>query len=264
MGLFSKESCCFCGKEVGLMSRTKLVDGNYICDECKHLTHPFIRIDHLNRDKVASLMQEMEENEAHFQATNWRERKRRHGADTWIFYDNYETGEFALYSPETKRYKNHFVYDMAMVRPFDRALANSDMRLPLLTQQQYKDSITLTQKEMGGKPDGWVMHIPYFREDMNIDIKFPAAMKEDDVRYVFDSARQIIGNVNPASKDRIERQREMQGINMTQTANKILGAVLSGKGTEGVVKAVEQGIEMNQDIEEGKVKKGLFGRLKKK
>jgi hypothetical protein len=89
-------------------------------------------------------------------------------------------------------------------------------------------------------------------------------MKEDDARYVYDSARQMIGNVNPASKDRIERQREMQGINMTQTANKILGAVLSGKGTEGVVKAVEQGIEMNQDIEEGKVKKGLFGRLKKK
>ena len=263
MGLFSKETCCFCGKEVGMMSRTKLADGNYICNDCRYLTHPFIRIDRLDREQVTALMQEMEASEAHFQQVKWRETTRRHGADTWTFYDNIETGEFALYSPETKRYKNHFVYDMALVRPYNRSEAALGTRLTPLTVNEIKSSITLTQKESGGNPDGWVLHIPYFPEHVNIDIKFPAGMKESDVRYVYQSIRDIIGNVNPASRERLDRNREMQNINLTHTANKVLGAMLKGQGTEGVVQAVEQGIKTSNDIDEGKVRKGLFGRLKK-
>ena len=61
MGLFSKEACCFCGKEVGLMSRSKLSSGEYICTDCKYKTHPFLRVDHRNKQQVEDLMAEMEE-----------------------------------------------------------------------------------------------------------------------------------------------------------------------------------------------------------
>lgn len=34
MGLFKDVYCAECGKKTGLLSRTKLVDGNYLCSEC--------------------------------------------------------------------------------------------------------------------------------------------------------------------------------------------------------------------------------------
>lgn len=40
MGLFSKEECCFCGNQVGMLSRKKLADKNYICKDCeKNVVH---------------------------------------------------------------------------------------------------------------------------------------------------------------------------------------------------------------------------------
>lgn len=43
MGLFSKETCGFCNKEVGILSRTKTADGTYICKECKTLCSPYFK-----------------------------------------------------------------------------------------------------------------------------------------------------------------------------------------------------------------------------
>ncbi|MDO4961858.1 MAG: DUF4428 domain-containing protein [Eubacteriales bacterium] len=34
MGLFDKVNCCICGAKVGMLTRMKLADGNYICDDC--------------------------------------------------------------------------------------------------------------------------------------------------------------------------------------------------------------------------------------
>lgn len=42
MGLFSKEECCFCGNKVGMLSRKKLADKNYICKDCEKNCSAFI------------------------------------------------------------------------------------------------------------------------------------------------------------------------------------------------------------------------------
>lgn len=36
----AKQPCKHCGVEVGLLKRTKLADGNYVCRKCEALTHP--------------------------------------------------------------------------------------------------------------------------------------------------------------------------------------------------------------------------------
>ena len=33
--LFSKQTCAFCGNQVGAMSRKKMQDKNFICKECQ-------------------------------------------------------------------------------------------------------------------------------------------------------------------------------------------------------------------------------------
>ena len=50
MALFSKEPCAFCGKEVGMMSRSKMSSKDYVCDDCCKKGNPFARVDHLTKD----------------------------------------------------------------------------------------------------------------------------------------------------------------------------------------------------------------------
>ena len=59
----------------------------------------------------------------------------------------------------------------------------------------------------------------------------------------------------------LERKNEMQMRNLGDTAAAALKAALKGGD---VKEAVRQGIETANDIEEGKVKKGFFGKLIKK
>lgn len=40
--LFSKQTCAFCGKEVGALSRKRLSDKNYICKECEKNCSAFL------------------------------------------------------------------------------------------------------------------------------------------------------------------------------------------------------------------------------
>ncbi len=35
MGLFKEVNCSYCGQKTNLLTRTKLIDGNYVCSECK-------------------------------------------------------------------------------------------------------------------------------------------------------------------------------------------------------------------------------------
>ena len=41
-------------------------------------------------------------------------------------------------------------------------------------------------------------------------------------------------------------------------------AAIKGEGTEEIAQKLEEGIETSKDIDAGKVKRGLFGKLKRK
>ncbi len=270
MGLFSKEACVFCGKEVGMMHRSKMSGGDYICTDCKHLTHPFIRIDKVDKVKAKEIMDQVAMDEARFQSVNWDKVVRHSLSKNYVFYYSMETGEFALYTPETERYPNHAIYYMSMVRPYDKNLEwslnqGNTTRMPALSKQQYADMITLKeQKDSDGKITGWEIYIPYFREHMDITIKFPGNTKENEVTGFHQQLVNIIGGYNTHQMEGAVRRMEMQQTNAMQTASEVLKAVVKGEGKEGIIEKLQEGIDTANDIEEGKVKRGLFGRLKKK
>ncbi len=270
MGLFSKEACAFCGKEVGALSRTKIAGGDYICTDCKYLTHPFIRKDKLNTEQTRALMEEMARDEEYFQSVVWSKPYNiSAGGKRFIFYHNNETKEFALSTPETEKYKNHPVFSLYMVRPYDKnqewfQQQDNSRPLPPLTREQYKEMITLQEKKgADGKLEGWVMYIPYFREHMNIEITFPGTANEKDVRGFYNGVRDTIAMANANANEQAVRNMKMQQTNAAQTASEMLKAAIRGEGTEGVAEKLKEGIETANDINEGKVKRGLFGRLKK-
>ena len=161
MGLFSKEECVFCGKNVGMMHRSKMQGGDYICTDCKHLTHPFIRMDKVNKETTQLIMDEVARDEEYFQTVNWNKVVRHSISKNFVFFYSMDTGQFAFHTPETEHYKNHPIFNMTMVRPYDRNLewslnqGNTKM-LPALQKEQYAEMITLKEKKgADGKRDGW-------------------------------------------------------------------------------------------------------------
>jgi hypothetical protein len=59
MGLFSKETCTFCGKEAGAMSRIKLRSKEYMCKDCEALCSKYIEPSRLTRDEILAHMEDM-------------------------------------------------------------------------------------------------------------------------------------------------------------------------------------------------------------
>ena len=203
MGLFSKEECFICGKKVGALSRTKIKSGEFICSDCQKLGHPFVHIAYMNRGQVESMIEEMKAHEAHFQEVkfNFRKTSRMTLGKHWTFYDNMQTGEFVLETPETEHYPNHFVYNMRDVFPYEKAdqfvAGLSSFNNRETARQTYFNLIQVEEKKTSeGKTESWILRIPYNRENMDIRIKFPGSMAENDVRLLQATIQAVIGSYN--------------------------------------------------------------------
>lgn len=224
MGLFSKEECFLCGKKAGALSRIKIKSGEFICSDCKRLGHPFVHIAYMNREQVEAMMDEMKASEEHYQEVRFgfRETGRMTLGKSWKFFDNMQTGEFMLETPETELYPRHFIYKMSEVCPYEKA----DQFLAGISQsvdqnelrQRYYNLITVEEKKAGdGKTDSWVLRIPYNRENMEIVTKFPGTMKESDVRLLQATIQSVIGsyntgyNLTPSQLEEIQKQGKSLG-----------------------------------------------------
>ncbi len=202
MGLFSKEECCFCHNKVGALSRTKIKSGEFICSECHRKGNAFVHLSSLTRDQIADLFEEAERGEARFQETkfNLRKTSRVQYSKTWTFYDNFQTGEFFLETPETETYKNHFVYRMDQVFPFGKAdqfLAGGPGGTFDAEKKRIYNMIKVEQrKDKEGKTERYTLKIPYNYENMVIEIKFPGSMAESDVRLFQSTLQAVIGSYN--------------------------------------------------------------------
>lgn len=64
--LFAKQNCAVCGKECGTLHRSKLWDGQFICDDCGDRCSKYIRLSELTLDQVREHMAYMEKMERVF------------------------------------------------------------------------------------------------------------------------------------------------------------------------------------------------------
>ena len=57
--LFAKQNCAVCGKECGTMHRSKLRDGQFLCDDCGNKCSKYIRLSELTLDEAKEHMEYM-------------------------------------------------------------------------------------------------------------------------------------------------------------------------------------------------------------
>ena len=54
--LFAKQNCAVCGKECGTLHRSKLRDGQFLCDDCGNKCSKYIRLSELTLDEAKEHM----------------------------------------------------------------------------------------------------------------------------------------------------------------------------------------------------------------
>ncbi|MBQ7564861.1 MAG: DUF4428 domain-containing protein [Lachnospiraceae bacterium] len=68
MGLFQRKECVLCGGKVGLLIRYKLVNGDYICGDCREKMPNYTKgIEDFTVDEVKDLISLKEENDRRFE-----------------------------------------------------------------------------------------------------------------------------------------------------------------------------------------------------
>lgn len=122
MGLFSKETCCFCNNEVGLLSRKKIKNKNYICKDCEKNCSAYIEVSNFDSEFLTEHIEYMKKQntlyEEEVEPLDKKEKERFvSGWDGIVFIDS--IGMFEVISPKynKKTVKELFRYDQ--VQDFD-------------------------------------------------------------------------------------------------------------------------------------------------
>ncbi len=65
--LFGKQTCCLCGAECGPMSREKIKNKEYVCNDCKKKCSSFVRVSEMDKETVQEHIAFMEKREKIYQ-----------------------------------------------------------------------------------------------------------------------------------------------------------------------------------------------------
>ena len=115
--LFSKQTCCFCEKQVGALSRKKLKDKNYICKECEKNCSAFIDPARFDTEYIKEHIEYMKKQDIlykkEFETLDKKKRERfvREGYYGLEFAD--DIAMFEVIDPKAKKrnFKELFRYD---------------------------------------------------------------------------------------------------------------------------------------------------------
>ena len=115
--LFSKQTCAFCGKQVGALGRKKLTDGNYICKECEKNCSAFIDPSRFDTDYIKAHMEYMKKQDTlykkEFETLDKKKRERfvHEGYYGLEFADDIAMFEVIDPKANKRNYKELFRYD---------------------------------------------------------------------------------------------------------------------------------------------------------
>ena len=278
MGLFSKEACAFCGTEVGMLKRSKLQTKEYICNDCKKKTNPFARMDYTSKDNAQRMMdtlaQEAADFEASFDSAENRFQSAERSFKTWDlgshrvqYRCNTRLGAFQIISENHSSYEHVpvFYFDSMIPYQFDDGNKNlAGLRNREIMDLNAEYVAVKEDKDMDGNLTACTVIIPY-NDTCIREIRLNGNVRDESDKNVFyDLAERINRDrktwINNGIYDE-ERKNRMQMRNLGDMAAEVLKAAATGGNVE---EAVKQGIETANDIEEGKVKQGFFGKLFRK
>ena len=128
--LFSKQTCAFCGSQVGAMSRKKMQDKNFICKECQKNCSAFLEPSAFDTEYLKKHMEYMKKQDIlykkEFETLDKKKKERfvNEGYYGLVFAD--EIAMFEVIDPKAnkKNYKELFRYDQ--IKDYE-AYANPNM-----------------------------------------------------------------------------------------------------------------------------------------
>ena len=97
-GVFKKEACAVCGKEVGMLSRSKLQDKQYICDDCRKNINPFIRSDYITLEEFHQAVRQAEQDQKLLENAPSDSSYLQHGSESIAVKHYYTKGVFTIQS----------------------------------------------------------------------------------------------------------------------------------------------------------------------
>ena len=278
MGLFSKEACTFCGTEVGMLKRSKLATKEFICNDCKRKTNYFARMDYTSKEDAQYMMdnlgREAAELEASFDAAEGRFARAERSFNTWnlgsrrVHYRcNTTIGAFQLNVNEMGSYEHIPVFWFSSMIPYEFRSDDSvdaDMRRIKATNASVEYVEVEEIKGEDGKVTRCRLTIPY--DDRCIrQIRFEEDVTNEDQRRDFHKLAEQINSDRRAwlTKSAFvqEQKGKMQIRNLGDTAAAALKTAIKGGD---VTEELKKGIETANAIEEGKVRRGFFGKLLRK
>lgn len=116
MGLFSKEECCFCNQNVGILSRKKIRDKKYICKDCEKNCSAFIDVSKFDSEYIKQHFEYMKKQDKlykqEFEPLSKEEKLRTfYQFNGIVFADSIAMFEVITPKTEKKNYKELFRYD---------------------------------------------------------------------------------------------------------------------------------------------------------
>lgn len=118
-GVFKKEACAVCGKEVGMLSRSKLQDKQYICDDCRKNINPFIRSDYITLEEFHQAVRQAEQDQKLLENAPSDSSYLQHGSESIAVKHYYTKGVFTIQSNRHRNAKYPPVFYYNEVRPYD-------------------------------------------------------------------------------------------------------------------------------------------------
>lgn len=278
MGLFSKETCEFCGKEVGALKRSKLATKEYICNDCRKKVNYFARMDYTSKENAQIMMdvlrQDEEDFEKSFDAAEGRFARAERSYRTWDlgskrvqYRCNTSLGAFQLLLDDMSHYEHVPVFWFSRMMPYEFQSNDAmfaDMRRSKMMDEDAEYVEVKEEKGDDGKVKRCTLVIPY--DDICIrEVRIESDISNENEAEAFHSlADEINGDRKvwlSKSEFDLEQKNKMQVRNLGDTAAEALKTAIKGGDVADVLK---KGVETANEIEEGKVKRGFFGKLFKK
>lgn len=190
---FGKQTCAFCGKEVGMMSRDKIKNDEFICSDCKRTCSRYIQVYRLTKDELLGHMEYMKRQGKLVESMEGLKARRvpSAGRQGILFYD--EAGMFRIYDVDKDhRYAMEMIrYDqVAKYEPYlDEAEPDEPGKEKVFGECGVKLTLVGGADDLSQMPKGLRAH-PYITQEITVKVN-------DRDKHIGElDVNQIIGHFN--------------------------------------------------------------------
>ena len=200
---FGKQTCAFCGKEVGMLNRDKIKNDEFICSDCKRTCSRFVQVYRMTKDELLGHMEYMKRQGKLVETMEGLKARRvpSAGRQGILFYD--EAGMFRIYDVDNdNRYAMEMIrYDqVAKYEPYlDEAEPDEPGKEKIFGECGVKLTLVGGMDDLSRMPKGLRSH-PYITNEITVKVNDrDKHMGELDVNQIISHFNSIFG-VNDDTK----------------------------------------------------------------